>query len=77
MDMLTKYLIEGCAIVVPVLYILGMMIKATPKVPDWLIPYVLGGIGIALCIPLVLATGGTLVTGIIQGVITCRRGRVR
>ena len=69
-EILMNYLVENCAIVVPVLWCLGAALKRTPKVADWLIPYLLGGAGIALCLTIVLTTGGSAVEGIMQGVIT-------
>lgn len=69
-EMLMTYLVENCAIVVPVLWCIGAALKRTPKVADWLIPYLLGGAGIALCLAITLTTGGSAVDGIMQGVIT-------
>ena len=69
-EMLMTYLVENCAIVVPVLWCIGAALKRTPKVADWLIPYLLGGAGIALCLAITLTTGGNAVDGIMQGIIT-------
>lgn len=69
-EMLMTYLVENCAIVVPVLWCIGAALKRTPKVADWLIPYLLGGAGIAFCLTIALTTGGRAVDGIMQGVIT-------
>ena len=69
-EILMNYLVEHCAIVVPVLWCIGAALKRTPKVADWLIPYLLGGAGIAWCLTIVLTTGGSAVEGIMQGVIT-------
>jgi len=52
-------------ILTPVLFIIGMILKATPKLPSWLIPYLLGIIGIALCIGI----KGCNVGAVIQGVL--------
>ena len=41
-EMLMTYLVENCAIVVPVLWCIGAALKRTPRVADWLIPYLLG-----------------------------------
>ena len=35
-----------------------------------MIPYLLGGAGIAFCLTIALTTGGSAVEGIMQGVIT-------
>ena len=48
MDVL-PWINESVYIIVPVLFLLGMALKATPKIPDWLIPYILGGGGVLLC----------------------------
>lgn len=69
-EILMNYLVENCAIVVPVLWCIGAALKRTPKVADWLIPYLLGGAGIAFCLTIALTTGGSAVEGIMQGVIT-------
>ena len=69
-EILMTYLVENCAIVVPVLWCIGAALKRTPKVADWLIPHLLGGAGIALCLAITLTTGGSAVDGIMQGVIT-------
>lgn len=69
-EMLMTYLVENCAIVVPVLWCIGAALKRTPKVADWLIPYLLGAAGITLCMIISLTTCGSAVEGIMQGVIT-------
>lgn len=69
-EILMNYLVENCAIVVPVLWCIGAVLKRTPKVADWLIPYLLGAAGIAFCLTIALTTGGSAVDGIMQGVIT-------
>ena len=39
MDMnLMDYVIKEAYILVPVLYVIGVFLKRTPKIPDWLIP---------------------------------------
>lgn len=69
-EMLMTYIVENGAIVVPVLWCIGAALKRTPKVADWLIPYLLGAAGIAFCLTIALTTGGRAVDGIMQGVIT-------
>lgn len=44
-----------------ILYLIGMMLKKTPKVTDWGIPYILTGISLLLAVIYVLAT--TEITG--------------
>lgn len=43
-------------VLVPVLYFVGMGIKKSPALKDWMIPYILGGIGVLLAVLWVLAT---------------------
>ena len=66
-----NYITENCLIVVPVLYIIGAIIKAVPKMPDWIIPFVLLAVGMAACIGLSLSgqTGLTWIEAAIQGVL--------
>ncbi len=70
MDFL-NYVLENCLVMIPVLYIIGALLKQTPKVPDWTIPFVLLVLGVAGCIALSLRpdSGMTLIDAIIQGVL--------
>ena len=45
MDFL-NYINKEALILIPILYIIGMLLKGTPKIKDWLIPYVLLVLGI-------------------------------
>lgn len=65
MEDFTKFISQNMIIVSAVLYLIGMMLKNTPKVADWAIPYVLGTIGIVFGLVIV---GG--VDGVIQGILT-------
>lgn len=60
-----SYIVNEGLILIPALYIVGMMIKSTPKVQDWLIPYILGALGIAGAVGLM----GISVNSVIQGVL--------
>ena len=62
---LSQYIDVGMGVIVPCLIFIGWLLKRTPKVNDWMIPYVLIGIGIIAGIAII----GTVVTGIIQGVL--------
>lgn len=62
---ITKYLIDEALILIPVLFIIGAIIKQTPKFYDWVIPYVLLILGVVLSMFLV----GFNVDGVIQGVL--------
>lgn len=64
MDIL-KFVPEQLAILIAALYVLGMFLKNTPKVPDWTIPWILLVVGILGSIGLV----GFSPTAIIQGII--------
>ena len=68
MDFL-KFLIEKELILIPVLYILGMFIKNTPRVKDWIIPWVLLVIGITLGMPIGISAGLPPIEAGIQGVL--------
>lgn len=61
-----------------ILYLIGMMLKKTPKVADWGIPYILTGISVVLAIIYVLATADIVsykdglmaaFTAIVQGIL--------
>jgi len=62
---LSGYIVENALILAPVLYIIGMMLKATPRIYDWVIPYVLLLLGIAGGMALI----GMNVQGVIQGIL--------
>ena len=64
-ELLNEYLIEEALIVIPVLLILGKIIKDTPRVKDWTIPYVLLFIGVAITFALL----GFNVDAFLQGVL--------
>lgn len=65
----TSYLIDKMLILIPVLYIIGMMIKSTPKVKDWLIPWLLLGLGLIGAVAIGITSGIPLVDAIIQGIL--------
>lgn len=59
------YIVKDAYILIPVLYILGMFLKKTPKIKNWMIPWILLGVGIV---------GGFFVAdmkldGILQGIL--------
>lgn len=64
-EILKEFLVEEALIVIPALLILGAIIKATPKIEDWTIPYILLGLGVAFTVSLT----GFNVDSIIQGVL--------
>ena len=61
---LLDYVIQDAYILVPVLYVIGIFLKRTPKVPDWLIPDAYRA-GHDRCILL----SGMKLSGILQGVL--------
>lgn len=65
----SSYLIDKMLVLVPVLYIIGMFIKSTPKVKDWLIPWILLGLGLAGAVAIGLTTGVPIVDAVIQGIL--------
>lgn len=68
---LGQFIVENKQIIVPVVYVLGMFLKKTPKVLDWFIPWIL----LAVCIGLSLgidasATGPiNFAVSIMQGIL--------
>ena len=62
---ISSYLTQQALILIPVLYLIGMLLKATPNVPNWLIPYILGGLGILGAVFLL----GFNIESVIQGVL--------
>ena len=65
MEFINEYIIEQALIIIPVLLILGAIIKATPTVKDWIIPYVLLILGTGFTVALL----GLNVDAVIQGVL--------
>ena len=69
-----NYIKPELLVLVPVLYIAGMIMKNAQAVPDKYIPAILGGAGIALSLLYVIATEGatgvSIFTAITQGILT-------
>lgn len=65
MEMLKDYIMDNALILIPVIYVLGMMLKGTEKVSDKYIPIILLPVGIILAMLLV----GFTANGFIQGVL--------
>lgn len=66
-----QYIGENTLMCMAVLWVLGTFLKGSEKVPDWLIPFILVGCGIGICICIV----GLNVNAIMQGVL-CAGGAV-
>ncbi|MGO5075884.1 phage holin family protein [Clostridium sporogenes] len=62
---LMDYIVEQALILIPVLYILGMMSKNTQQIKDWTIPWILLILGIVGAISLM----GFNANAVIQGVL--------
>jgi hypothetical protein len=62
---LMDYIVKDSYILVPVLYVIGIFLKRTPKVPNWLIPWILTGLGMIGGFFL----AGMKLSGILQGVL--------
>ena len=46
MEQLTNFLAENMYIAAAALYVLGVFLKAVPKIPNWVIPFVLTAAGV-------------------------------
>ena len=62
---LVKYVTENALVLIPVLYVIGSILKGTEKIKDKYIPIILLPIGIALAI----AIGGASVDAVIQWIL--------
>lgn len=65
MENIMNYITENALILIPVLYVLGTILKGTQKVNDKYIPVILLPVGIALAMLLV----GVNINGLIQGIL--------
>ncbi|WP_320957890.1 phage holin family protein [Enterocloster asparagiformis] len=69
----TQYIKPEMLVPVSVLWLIGNALKRTPKVPDRLIPYILGIMGVAGCSVWVCATRNitalSLFTAFTQGIL--------
>lgn len=60
-----QFITEEIIVLMPLLLIIGVLLKNTPRVPDWTIPWALLAIGITLAVLLI----GDPLQGVIQGVL--------
>ena len=60
-----KFISEETIVLIPLLFVLGLLLKNTPRVPDWTIPWALLVVGVALAALMV----GDVLQGVIQGVL--------
>ena len=72
-DEILAFIMPEIFIVVPVLMIIGLMLKSAKKIKDWSIPIILGVIGIVFSIFILgFETGFTainILNGILQGIL--------
>lgn len=64
-----KYLLKEMLILIPVLYIIGMILKTTPKVRDWLIPWILLVIGVVFAVLVGMGAEMSIVDAVLQGIL--------
>ena len=78
MDYIINYINPELIVLVPVLYVLGLMIKDGIAIPNTAIPAVLGGVGVLLAVAWCMATVQpvglwaivlTQVTAVMQGIL--------
>jgi len=62
---LISYIVNEGLILIPVLYLFGVAIKQTPKIPDWIIPYILGIIGVIGAVSLMGLSANSVIQGIL------------
>ncbi|BDR84860.1 phage holin family protein [Clostridium tetani] len=60
-----EFITEQAFILVPALYVLGLMLKGTEKIKDWTIPWILLTCGIGSCIAIM----GMNIQAILQGIL--------
>lgn len=60
MEQIAAFLADNMYIVAVVLYIIGVFCKMIPKIPDWVIPFVLTAVGIVFGLLIVGGAGGVL-----------------
>lgn len=60
-----NYLVEESIILIPVIWIIGAFLKKTPRVPDWIIPWILLIVSIVASIMKL----GFSIQSVIQGIL--------
>ena len=70
METATNFLVDQCLILVPVLYIIGAMLKGTQLVPDKYIPFILVVFGIVFAIALTAFSAQAVIQGILVTGVT-------
>lgn len=68
MDNLQNYIKPELLVIVPVIYIIGLIIKNTEKIKDKYIPAILGIVSVLLSLLYILGTGGISVMGVFTAI---------
>lgn len=64
-SMIQHYIINEALILIPVLWVIGYLIKQTPRIPDWAIVWILTIAGVVGGITIIGANSD----GVIQGIL--------
>lgn len=65
LSFLENFIRADAWILIPVLYLIGMFLEQTPKVPEWVSPWVQMTIGIIFC----LIYYGMIIQAVVQGIL--------
>ncbi len=57
------HIVDKALVLIPVLLIVGGILKATPQCPDWCIPWVLTGAGVVLSVQMLGFTADAVIQG--------------
>ena len=64
-DQIMEFIANEALIIVPALWIIGTFLKRTPRVSDWIIPWVLVAAGITGAIALLGGSAESVIQGIL------------
>ena len=72
-QLLMEYIKPGLVVLIPVLWAIGTQLKASRKISDWMIPFVLMAIAVVLALSYVLIIEGVtpmaVWAGLMQGLV--------
>lgn len=68
---LFSFLIEGAYVLIPVLFVLGIPLKMSARIPDWIIIYILVALGILGGLLLLGPSVGAAFQGILCAAAAC------
>jgi NhaP-type Na+/H+ or K+/H+ antiporter len=60
-----NYIVQEALIVIPVLWILGVFLKRTPNIKDWVILWILLGVGVAFTVAILGFTAKAIMQGVL------------